>query len=81
MGLERLCGLFGKTRQAYYQSLHRSESTTFIHSIVLVLVKEIREDMPFIGTRKLLHLLTPKLQDHNIKTGRDQLFNLPRFHG
>lgn len=81
MGLERLCGLFGKTRQAYYQSLHRSESTTFIHSIVLVLVKEIREDMPFIGTRKLLHLLTPKLQDHNIKMGRDQLFNLLRFHG
>lgn len=81
VSLERLCGLFGKTRQAYYQLLHRNELTTITHSLVLILVKEIREDMPFIGTRKLLHLLTPKLQEHNIKMGRDQLFDLLRFHG
>lgn len=81
MGLGRLCGLFGKSRQAYYQLLRQKEATYIIHSIVLVLVKEIREEMPFIGTRKLLYLLTPKLQEHNIKMGRDQLFNLLRFHG
>lgn len=48
---------------------------------MLCLVNEIREDMPFIGTRKLLHLLEPKLEEHIIKIGRDQLFNLLRFHG
>lgn len=81
VGLGPLCGLFGKTRQAYYQLLHQKESTSIIHAIVLVLVREIREEMPFIGTRKLLYLLTPKLEEHSIKMGRDQLFNLLRFHG
>lgn len=81
MGLGKLCELFGKTRQAYYQQLYHKEWASITHAIVLVLVKEIREDMPFIGTRKLLYLLTPKLEEHTIKMGRDQLFNLLRFHG
>jgi len=32
--------------------------------------------MPRIGTRKLYDMLTPMLQEHHIKTGRDKLFNL-----
>lgn len=49
--------------------------------IVLTLVKEFRADMPLLGTRKLYYLLTPELQKHGIKIGRDQLFDLLRFHG
>lgn len=37
--------------------------------------------MPMIGARKLLHELANQLQDHGIKMGRDQLFDLLRFHG
>jgi putative transposase len=37
--------------------------------------------MPMIGTRKLLHLLNEKMEEHGIKMGRDQLFDLLRFHG
>lgn len=37
--------------------------------------------MPLLGTRKLLYLLEPQLIEHGIKMGRDQLFNLLRFHG
>lgn len=37
--------------------------------------------MPMIGTRKLLHDLGAQIQDHGIKMGRDQLFDLLRFHG
>ena len=49
--------------------------------IVLTLVKEIRNDIPVIGTRKLLFMLTPQLEQHGIKLGRDQLFDLLGFHG
>lgn len=48
---------------------------------VLTLVNEIRTDIPMIGTRKLIFMLTPLLEEHGIKMGRDQLFDLLRFHG
>ena len=44
--------------------------------VVLALVKEWRESMLLIGGRKL-----PQLEEHRIKMGRDQLFDLLRFHG
>ncbi|MTH31108.1 IS3 family transposase, partial [Myroides pelagicus] len=81
VSLENLCGLFGFSRQAYYEAITRRNTELISNSIVLCLVSEIRKDMPFIGTRKLLHLLEPKLEEHTIKIGRDQLFNLLRFHG
>ncbi len=49
--------------------------------IVLTLVNEFRDDIPILGTRKLLFMLTPELKKHGIKLGRDQLFDLLRFHG
>ncbi len=49
--------------------------------IVLSIVKELRAEIPLIGTRKLLFQLIPHLEEHGIKMGRDQLFNLLRFHG
>ncbi|MHC5311057.1 transposase family protein [Myroides sp. LJL116] len=81
VSLEKLCGLFGFSRQAYYEAITRRNTEVISNSIVLCLVNEIREDIPFIGVRNLLHLLEPKLEEHIIKIGRDQLFNLLRFHG
>ncbi len=49
--------------------------------IVLRLVKDIRESMPMIGTRKIHFKIEAMLRDHSIKMGRDQLFDLLRFHG
>lgn len=49
--------------------------------IVLCMVKEFRDEMPMLGTRKLLSKLSPHLEEHGIKMGRDQLFTLLRFHG
>jgi putative transposase len=37
--------------------------------------------MPSVGTRKLFHEISSQLSDHGIKMGRDQLFDLLRFHG
>lgn len=48
--------------------------------VVLRLVKDLREDMPLLGGRKLLFRLLPQLEEHKIKMGRDQLFGLLRFH-
>ena len=49
--------------------------------IVLCLVRETRQIMPLIGTRKLIQKLAIPLKEHGIKMGRDQLFELLRFHG
>ena len=49
--------------------------------IVLRLVKDLRDSMPMIGTRKTLFKIEPMLKEHGIKMGRDQLFDLLRFHG
>ena len=80
-GLGKLCTLFGVTRQAYYEAEIFERKTSIAHIIVLCIVKELRIEIPFLGTRKLLFLLLPHLEEHRIKMGRDQLFDLLRFHG
>jgi transposase InsO family protein len=79
--LQFLCSLFGKTRQAYYEALAFSEQKYIHEMIVLTIVKEIRTELPLLGTRKLLFLAGQQIQEHKIKMGRDQLFSLLRFHG
>ena len=37
--------------------------------------------MPRIGTRKLLHVLAPAMQQHRIQIGRDKFFDLLSEHG
>lgn len=81
VSLERLCALFGVTRQAYYEAQAHERKTTIANTLVLGFVKEFRNDIPLVGTRKLYHLINPHLQIHRIKMGRDQLFGLLRFHG
>ncbi len=49
--------------------------------IVLRLVQDLRDAMPMLGTRKTFFKIEPMLKDHGIKMGRDQLFDLLRFHG
>lgn len=77
----KVCALFGVTRQAYYEAEIHERKTSIAHMIVLTIVKDLRSDIPLIGTRKLLFLLGPHLEEHGIKMGRDQLVDLLRFHG
>lgn len=76
-----LCALFGVTRQAYYEAEQRDRKTAVAHMIVLCLIKEICDEMPMLGIRKLLCKLSSHLHEHGIKMGRDKLFDLLRFHG
>ena len=77
---EFLCGLFGKTRHAYYDHLWRSQNGSMKEEIILQLVYEIRSSLPRLGTRKMLYLLSPKLDSHGITAGRDYLFDLFDAH-
>jgi len=79
--LGKLCTLFGVTRQAFYEAEILDKKTSIADMVVLRLVKDWREDMPLLGSRKLLFRLLPQLEEHEIKMGRDQLFDLLRFHG
>ena len=72
MGLGCLCGLFGYTRQAFYQQRVRNVHQSIKEEIVLEKVKDKRKEMPCIGGRKLLYLL----QKDGINIGRDKLFDI-----
>lgn len=79
--LGMVCSLFGVTRQAYYEAEIHERKTNVARLVVLSIVKEIRDVILLIGTWKLLFQLGPQLEEHGIKMGRDQLFELLRFHG
>lgn len=71
-----LCRCLGITRQAYYQ--HFQQQTTLLLEEYLVIqeVLRIRQTQPVIGARKLYVLLQGFLLEHQIKMGRDALFDL-----
>jgi putative transposase len=75
------CGLFGKSRQAYYEQFNLKNDRQLEEIIVLKLVAEIRAEMPRIGTKKIHYMLCEKLEEHCIKMGRDRLYTLLGEHG
>ena len=80
IGLGVLCGLFGKTRQAYYSRSKREEKQRFEDGIVVDLVKEERKIARRVGGKRLHLILRSKLNEHGIKMGRDQFFEVLRAH-
>ena len=76
IGLAKLCGWFGITRQAYYQNSWEGISTTLEEDLIIQRVKEIRKNHRRMGTRKLYEMLQPFILEHQIKIGRDTLFNM-----
>jgi len=76
IGLAKLCGWFGITRQAYYQNSWRAIDTSIEEEFVLAEVRRIRELHKRVGTRKLYDRLQYFMLEHQIKMGRDALFTL-----
>ncbi len=76
IGLGKLCGWFGLTRQAYYQSIKRTVDDSIEMELVVQMINRIRKSHPRMGGRKLYELLHPFLQEHQIKLGRDGLFDI-----
>jgi transposase InsO family protein len=80
ISLARICRLLGITRQAYYQHFWTAQDHSIEHQLILDEVRKIRLQHPVMGGRKLFCLLQDFLMDHQIKMGRDALFDLLATH-
>lgn len=76
-----LCGLFGLSRQAWYDYRKRHSQKDMHKVFMLTLAKELRREHKRMGAEKLYHLILPQLQGHGIKYGRDKFYVLLREHG
>jgi transposase InsO family protein len=77
----KLCALFGKSRQAYYDRIRFNIERTKSHEIVLELISVIRREIPRIGTKKLFRMIKKTLEKQGIKIGRDAVHDLLIDHG
>jgi len=75
--LGHLCGLFDKSRQAFYQRQQVIYEQAVEEHFILSQVQGIRKRQPRIGGRKLL----VKLEEIGIQIGRDALFDMLRQNG
>lgn len=80
VGLERLCRLFGKSRQAFYDHSWRRNEDKMQQAIIVDLVRGVRKKLPKVGTIKLLYMLKDDFSAHSISIGRDCFFKLLREH-
>jgi putative transposase len=78
VGVARLCGLFGKSRQAMYDADWRAIDSLMEEELILMMVKDIRKKLPKLGGVKLYKLLKGKITEQRIKLGRDAFFRLLR---
>lgn len=81
IAFKEICQLFGKSRQAWYDIEQRHTNNRLQQELILQWVEEIRTVLPRAGGVKLYKMLKDKFLSHNIKLGRDGLFELLRTHG
>lgn len=79
--MEKLCRLFGHSRQAYYQNLKYDHQQSLDEEIILEMVRDKRKLMSRIGARKLMEMILPRLHQQGLDIGRDAFFDLLRDHG
>lgn len=80
IGWARLCRLFGKSRQAYYDHLWRHSDESMQETLIIELVRAQRISLPRIGGNKLLAMLNEEFNSHHIAIGRDRFFRLLSEH-
>lgn len=80
ISLVRFCRLLGVTRQAFYQYFWHVEDISTEQQLVLEHIKQIRQEHPVMGCRKLFCMLQSFLLEQQIKMGRDALFDLLSAH-
>ena len=81
ISVERLCWLFGVTRQAHYKYLRKEKKSLIQAEVIIKMAEEVRKIHPRIGGRKMLILLEPQFREHGIKIGRDAFFELLSAQG
>jgi len=78
VGLAVLCGLFGKSRQAFYEQRWHEEKTLFEDAIVVDLVRHERRIARRVGARNLYRILKAELEARQVFIGRDRFFEVLR---
>jgi putative transposase len=76
-----MCELFGYTRQAWYDTKKRQSKTQLSEVLVLNEAKKLRREHKKMGCEKMHDLMTPFLNEHQVKMGRDKFFYLMSEHG
>jgi putative transposase len=76
VGIERLCRLFGKSRQAFYDHTWRYCDEQLQEAWIIDRVRSIRLSIPGAGGLKLFIMLKDELKLHNIIIGRDRFYAL-----
>jgi len=76
--LSRLCALSGYSRQAYYKGHVVKEQQAYVGEVIIQKVKAYRKVQAKLGGRKLLLMLSPFMQQQQLKIGRDAFFTLLR---
>lgn len=79
--MQTLCGLFGKSRQAWYEKQKRKKKVDQQSAMLLAEVRQVRVDLPSVGAEILHHQLTDFRTQHGIKLGRDKFAKLLRDSG
>lgn len=75
-----ICHCFGQQRDAFYKYKKRYTQRNAEEMQIVKLVEEQRKEQPRVGTRKLQELISPALEQAEIKVGRDGLFRILREH-
>ena len=78
--MSQLCGLFGKSRQAWYERSWRKWDFKVKEEVVLDLIREITQGFQ-MGIHNLYPVLKPRLEELGIKMGRAKVQDIRRKHG
>lgn len=81
MSVDRLCRLFGKTRQGWYKAVLKKESREMQELVVVAEVERIRKLLPGVGTVKLHIIMAEFFRDHQINMGIKALNEVLRKYG
>jgi putative transposase len=79
-GMGKLCALFGKSRQAYYDLQNRSEDTNIQEYMIIQEVNSIRKTIPGAGGLKLHRMLAGNEMLQSFLPGRDRFYDMLRAH-
>lgn len=77
--MDVLCGLFGRSKQAFYQHHRKADENRIDKERILLHIREIRDNLPGCGVRNIHEMLRRYHQACHI--GRDRLFDLLREEG
>lgn len=78
IGLGRLCGLFGKSRQGYYNWQKQHNGKLLFEAVIAEMIEDIRGKLKNkrLGGRKLQILINEKLSIDAMQIGRDKLYRI-----